>query len=148
MTTEELTLLLARIQVLDNRQVDDLTIEAWAPIVGDLGYQDAVHAVNQHFRNSTEYLRPGHVVAGAREHKKFETARLERVAKKYLGEALAGDDSSNVNYLPINLRQLGQALDDNNGAEVQKAMRELDAAFTEVMGRPLNRAQPPAIGVA
>mgnify|MGYP003420178868 CR=1 FL=1 len=65
MTTEELTVLLARIQVLDNRQVDDLTIQAWEPLVGDLDINDAIEAVNHHFRTSPKYLLPYHVVNGA-----------------------------------------------------------------------------------
>ena len=65
MTTEELTMLLARIQLLDNRAIDELTIQAWEPIVGDLHIEDAIEAVNEHFRASDAYLRPTHVVQGA-----------------------------------------------------------------------------------
>lgn len=61
MNTEELTMLLARVQVLDNRQVDQLTIEAWSPLMADLDYGEAVDAVNTHFRESTMYLQPVHV---------------------------------------------------------------------------------------
>lgn len=62
MTIDELTTLLARIQVLDNRQVDQLTIEAWAPLMVDVDYRAAVEAVNDHFRSSTTYLQPAHIV--------------------------------------------------------------------------------------
>lgn len=65
MTTDELAKLLARITVLDNRQVDRLTLEAWTPIVGELDYQDALDAVNEHFRTSDRYLLPVHIVTGA-----------------------------------------------------------------------------------
>jgi hypothetical protein len=61
MNIQELTTLLARIQVLDNRQVDELTIHAWAPLMADVPYANAVQAVNAHFRESTEYLKPGHI---------------------------------------------------------------------------------------
>lgn len=63
MNTDELTMLLARVQVLDNRQVDQLTIEAWTPLMADLDYAEAVEAVNTHFRESTMYLQPVHVRA-------------------------------------------------------------------------------------
>lgn len=63
MNSEELTVLLARIQVLDNRQVDELTIQAWEPLVEDLDYSDAVQAVITHFRDSTAYLQPAHIRA-------------------------------------------------------------------------------------
>lgn len=56
-------MLLARIQVLDNRQVDQLTIQAWTPLMADLDYQEAVEAVNTHFRESPAYLQPAHVRA-------------------------------------------------------------------------------------
>ena len=61
MSLQELTMLLARIQVLDNRQVDQLTIEAWAPLMEHTGYEDAVAAVNAHFRESTAWLMPAHI---------------------------------------------------------------------------------------
>lgn len=66
MTTEELTMLLARIQVLDNRQVDQLTIEAWSPLLAGIPYEEAVEAVNGHFAESTDYLQPAHITARVR----------------------------------------------------------------------------------
>lgn len=70
MNTDELTMLLARIQVIDNRQVDALTIEAWTPLMAKVDYLDAVRAVNAHFKESTAYLQPAHITAGV--------ARIER----------------------------------------------------------------------
>lgn len=70
MNSEELTVLLARIQVLDNRQVDDLTIQAWAPLMADVPYAAAVDAVNAHFRSSTAYLQPAHIIHGVRDSKR------------------------------------------------------------------------------
>ncbi|KAA9133737.1 hypothetical protein [Microbacterium caowuchunii] len=67
MTTEELTVLLARIQVIDNRQVDALTLQAWEPLLAGIAYADAVAAVNAHFRDTTEYLMPAHIVRRVRE---------------------------------------------------------------------------------
>lgn len=66
MNTQEVSLLLARIQVLDNRQVDELTIQAWEELLHDVTYEDAVAAVNDHFRTSPEYLKPFHIVRQAR----------------------------------------------------------------------------------
>ena len=64
MNSDEVTMLLTRIQVLDNRQVDRLTIEAWTPLMEDIDYSEAVDAVNKHFHTSTAYLVPAHIVAG------------------------------------------------------------------------------------
>lgn len=66
MNTDELTMLLARIQVIDNRQVDALTIEAWTPLLAHVPYLDAVLAVNAHFSESTDYLQPAHIVSRVR----------------------------------------------------------------------------------
>ncbi len=67
MNRAELTTLLARIQVLDNRQVDELTLQAWEPLLEGVGYAEAVAAVNAHFRESTAYLLPAHIIGRARE---------------------------------------------------------------------------------
>ena len=72
MTTEELTMLLARIQVLDNRQVDALTIQAWQPLMADVRYEDAVRAVNDHFRESTAYLTPAHIIGRIKDARRAE----------------------------------------------------------------------------
>lgn len=66
MNVDQVTALLARIQVLDNRQVDQLTIEAWTPLMSRLDYAEAVEAVNIHFRTTSEYLQPAHIVAGVK----------------------------------------------------------------------------------
>lgn len=67
MNRQEVTMLLARIQVLDNRQVDALTIEAWGPLMADVPYAAAITAVNDHLRESGAYLLPSHIVAGVRQ---------------------------------------------------------------------------------
>lgn len=73
MNTDQLTALLARIQVLDNRQVDELTIQAWSPLMADVDYQAAVRAVNRHSVESTEYLKPAHIVRLVREEQRAVT---------------------------------------------------------------------------
>lgn len=71
MNLPELTQLLTRIQVLDNRQVDQLTIEAWTPLMAGVDYHAAVDAVNRHFMTSTAYLQPAHIVQRVQaEHRK------------------------------------------------------------------------------
>lgn len=60
-------MLLARIQVLDNRQVDALTLEAWQPLMADVPYPAALAAINEHFRESGAYLQPSHIVGRVRQ---------------------------------------------------------------------------------
>lgn len=62
----ELAKVLARIQAGDNRVVDKVTVAHWRETIGHLKYQDAMDAVVMHFRESTEYLMPAHVIRNAR----------------------------------------------------------------------------------
>ena len=72
MSIDELTTLLARIQVLDNRQIDQLTIEAWAPLMADVPYAAAVEAANAPFRTPTASLQPAHSVQGVHAARRLE----------------------------------------------------------------------------
>lgn len=62
----------------DNRHVTTDTAIAWHEVLEDIELEDALVAVREHHKNSTEYLMPGHVVAGARRNKD----RREREMRK------------------------------------------------------------------
>jgi hypothetical protein len=65
--------LLTLIAAFDNRRFDDVTVIAWQQV---LAAEDPAHcrtAVIEHFRTSTDYLMPAHVVEGA------ERARREHL---------------------------------------------------------------------
>lgn len=64
MTIEETATLLANIQFIDNRRIEEQTIIAWHSLVGDLDFSMALEAARLHLRESTEYLRPAHVRGG------------------------------------------------------------------------------------
>jgi hypothetical protein len=68
MNYEEVGKVLAKIKVGDNRQIDDqgLVLSEWFDSIGDLNFADAIAAVVLHRRESTDYLLPAHVRAGAR----------------------------------------------------------------------------------
>lgn len=66
MNQVELAQVLARIQAGDNRVVDRVTVEHWRETIGHLAFQDALEAVVMHFRESTDYLVPAHVIRNAR----------------------------------------------------------------------------------
>ncbi|WP_336642823.1 hypothetical protein [Microbacterium sp. MMO-113] len=55
--------LLAEVQLIDNRRIEEATLVAWHRLVDDLDYSEAVEAVRLHFRTSTTYLTPAHVRA-------------------------------------------------------------------------------------
>jgi hypothetical protein len=58
--------LLALISVIDNRQVTPATVRTWHPLIGHLPFSVAREAMEMHFAESTAYLLPAHILAGAR----------------------------------------------------------------------------------
>lgn len=65
MNIQETAAVLAKIKLIDNREVTELVIREWHDIINGLEYADAITAVREHRKKSTDYLLPGHVVAGA-----------------------------------------------------------------------------------
>jgi len=68
MTPPEVTRLLAIIATFDNRRVEESTIAAWAAVFDGTPwtFTQCRQAVVKHFRESTDYLQPAHVIRGAR----------------------------------------------------------------------------------
>lgn len=73
MKTDELTMLLTRMAVVDGRDVDVLTLEAWEPLLSDLDYADAVEGLNTHYRTDSRRPTPAHLRTAA------EHARRDRL---------------------------------------------------------------------
>lgn len=70
--------ILAKAAIIDNRNIDEMTIAAWHEIIGHLDYRDAITALDTHRRESTEYLQPAHIVAGARKAREAREAQQRR----------------------------------------------------------------------
>lgn len=66
MNKAETAQLLTVISQIDNRKLEPATVEAWFAVLGHLDYSIAVESARVHFRDSTDYLMPAHIVAGAR----------------------------------------------------------------------------------
>ena len=62
----EVAKLLTAASAIDNRKIQDETVEAWYAVLHAYDYADCAEAVRQHFEESTEYLLPAHVRAGVR----------------------------------------------------------------------------------
>jgi hypothetical protein len=61
---EQTGVLLAEVQMIDNRRVDDATLLYWHGLIGDLGYAESSEAVRMHRQERPGvYLEPGHVRA-------------------------------------------------------------------------------------
>ena len=66
MNRNEVVKVLAKIQLGDNRAVDALVVDEWEDTIGHLRFDDAIQAVRFHRQESTAWLMPAHVIAGAR----------------------------------------------------------------------------------
>lgn len=66
MNKVEVAKLLTRASAVDNRIVTEEGVTAWLELLGNVPYEFAVAAVNEHFKMSTEYLMPAHIITGAR----------------------------------------------------------------------------------
>ncbi|QWT24960.1 hypothetical protein KPL76_06275 [Subtercola sp. PAMC28395] len=62
MNIEEMKVVLAKVQLGDNRQVDKATLMEWFDTAGFLNGPDALEAVRMHRRESTDYLMPAHLI--------------------------------------------------------------------------------------
>lgn len=64
MKKSEVLKLLTIASAFDSRRPTDEQIDAWYSVIGDLDYHDAEAAVREHYRRSTEWLMPAHIVEG------------------------------------------------------------------------------------
>jgi hypothetical protein len=61
MTPEEVARVLAAAAARDNRKVGTVDVLAWLQDIGDLNPDDALAAVSEHYRESTDRIMPAHV---------------------------------------------------------------------------------------
>lgn len=66
MDIKQTGMILAFVSLIDNRQVSEEAILAWHELLRDVDFEHGKDAVTNHFRTSTEYIRPAHIIQGAR----------------------------------------------------------------------------------
>lgn len=66
MNIAETSMVLAKIQAFDNRNVDDATILAWQEVLEPHTLQDALVAVSDYFRAYSAWIMPAHIVERVR----------------------------------------------------------------------------------
>ncbi|UVK61378.1 helicase loader [Microbacterium phage Gingerbug] len=113
MSPADVVRLLAIIATFDNRRVEDSTIAAWSAVFEGLPwtFEQCRRAVVKHFRDSTDYLQPAHVIRGAR----IERDEEEREERRQRA----------LNPPP---REYGAPKPENFDALVQQAQEEARAA--------------------
>ncbi|MFW5415057.1 hypothetical protein J0910_00485 [Nocardiopsis sp. CNT-189] len=103
MTEQQMGAVLARAAAFDGRRPDPIVLAAWMEAIGDLGYDDAMRAVVDHYAESTEWLKPAHLRA------RVKRMRADRLANADL--ALPPADPDAADYGP-RLREHLRALAD------------------------------------
>jgi hypothetical protein len=81
MTPTQIATLLAYISSIDGRHTSTLMAEAWSDLIGGLDFEDAKSAVKDHYRDSADWLKPAHIVAGV---KRIRAARIREVERHVL----------------------------------------------------------------
>lgn len=66
-TAPEATALLAIAAGFDNRKPDRDTVRAWTEALAEVDYDDARTVIISHYKTSTDWIMPAHVVTGVRQ---------------------------------------------------------------------------------
>jgi hypothetical protein len=99
--------LLTIIQNIDKRIVDEAVVVVWQELLKDLRFADCFIAVTQHFRESTDYLMPAHIVAGARA---LERERLRAANNRRAIESAHPTDQRPLTDRRAEVRELVDAI--------------------------------------
>jgi len=63
MIRADMAVVLAKVQIGDNRHVDGLVLDYWMDTIGDLDFETAMHALKRFRRERPGvYLEPGHLL--------------------------------------------------------------------------------------
>lgn len=120
MTFDEAKTLLASVAVLDNRNVDAVTIQMWEAVLSPFTLAEAMWALRDFARNNSEdYLRPAHLVSIIRrkrgEYADMNPGRKTGQADAWLGfEAEIAAALSRVKELRGNARLAVEAMEDDD----------------------------------
>ncbi|QCR43430.1 hypothetical protein C1N91_07590 [Curtobacterium sp. SGAir0471] len=93
----ELSKLLTTFSLVDHRNVDPETVNAWYDVLGDLDVEFAYQAGVDHFRDSTEYLKPAHIVAGTRKLQQRNALDVQEARSR----GVIGSDWPDTKKLPV-----------------------------------------------
>lgn len=80
MNIAETSMVLAKIQAFDNRNVDDATVIAWQEVLERHTLTDALVAVSDYFRVNSAWIMPAHIVDRVRA---MEDARVYQFKNGY-----------------------------------------------------------------
>ena len=99
--------LLTLAAAFDNRKFGDETVAAWREVLRRESFEDARDAVIHHFKTSTEYLMPAHIVQQCREvrNERHDRAMIESAPGVPLEERTANGEIEQLRELLPRSRQ-------------------------------------------
>lgn len=92
MTLTEMGKLLTVAATLDNRSINEFTVQAWFEVIGHLDFEEAREALYDHYATSTAWLMPAHLndlVKAQRERAYQERLRREQFEAREQADRLA-----------------------------------------------------------
>lgn len=127
MNVDELSRVVAKIRLGDNRETSREVLLEWFDNIGDLDYADAIEAVRMHRRESTEYLVAAHVRAGVKRIRQARNPDNDTTPEPYRELAEGKRQSA---PMPKNMKAMSAAWNDpvRWAAEVAKYDEQLIAA--------------------
>jgi hypothetical protein len=128
MTPGQVSQILAKAQLVDNRQADEATILTWHEIIGHLDYQDAMRGLVLFRRDSDEYLQPAHIVKYAK------VARDQRKREELANRSVEhrGDAPR-----PDNFDDMVEAYRDNDPIRIAKELAAYNRQLVAAGKQPL-----------
>lgn len=75
MTPDEFENVLKYIAAADKRTFGKADLAVWGDVIGDLRFDDVMAAVRQHYRDSTDWLKPAHVRQAVRKARQDRSGR-------------------------------------------------------------------------
>jgi hypothetical protein len=134
MNDAELIKVIARIQAGDNRQVDQITLAHWRDMIGEYNFADAIAAVVMHFKHSTAYLQPAHIVENIR------TVRDEQ--RKAISQELFRNENTRNVPRPRNFEALTAASSANDTIAWAREIAIWNEDLAELGFPPVELAPP------
>lgn len=114
--------ILAKAAAIDQRTVGDADVLAWAEILADLEYADALAAVTAHYAESAERLMPAHVRQHARAIAR-ERRRIEREIRETEQAALEAAQAVPVHDRSAEVKSLIEHLAERLGPSDPTVLR-------------------------
>ncbi|MGA3524191.1 hypothetical protein [Melissospora conviva] len=120
----EMVEVLTKCALFDGRTPTETETALWMETIGDLDHQDAMAAVSLHYRENTDYIRPGHIFKLV---KQMQASRRREQPQPHPVRKLPSRFEQDAN------REVGMA---RGGAQVREVLAQVLPRLAAKSGRP------------